>query len=87
MTIYRAIQSKIFYNNCMKLVTFDQVLVLKKAVQEKFGINVHFHDICSYSTFSLDEPNKEIQSFIEDYFASQKMEAVFNDAGTEFVLK
>ena len=71
----------------MKSLTFDQVLVLKRTVQEKFGINVHFHDYCSSQAFSLDEPNKEIQLFIEEYFANQQIKAVFNDAGTDFLLE
>ena len=71
----------------MKSLTFDQVLVLKKAVQEKFGVNVHFHDYCSSQAFSLDEPNKEIQAFIEQYFEQKQIRAVFNDAGTDFVLE
>ena len=71
----------------MKSVTFADVLALKKAVQERFGAQIHFHDRCSYSAFSLDAPNAAVRSFIETHFAAQGLRAVFNDAGTDFVLE
>ncbi len=71
----------------MKNIQFEQVLALKKAVQDAFSVNVHFHDMCSYSAFSLDEPNEKIRAFIEDYFKKQNSRAVFNDSGTDFVIE
>lgn len=72
----------------MKSIPYDQVLALKKAVQEQFGADtkVHFHDFCSSQAFSLEAPNAELQAFIEAYFAKQNARAVFNDAGTDFVV-
>ena len=71
----------------MKSLTFDKVLELKKTVQERFSVNVHFHDHCSSQSFSLDEPNQEIRAFIESYFSARNIQAVFNNEGTDFVLE
>ena len=71
----------------MKSVTYPEVLELKKAVREAFGVNVHFHDMCSYSSFSLDEPNEAVSSFIERYFSERGARAAFNDGRTAFTLE
>ena len=79
----------IFYTCGMKSVSFDVVIQLKKAVQAEFGegTKVHFHDYCSSQAFSLEAPNAALQAFVEQWFAAQGFRAVFNDAGTEFVLE
>ena len=71
----------------MKSISFDEVILLKKAVQARFGVNVHFHDYCSSQAFSLDEPNEALRAFIEAYFADRALRAAFNDGGTDFVLE
>ena len=71
----------------MKSISFDKVLAFKQAVHDTFGVNVHFHDLCSHSAFSLDEPDERIRAFIIDYFKKQGDRAVFNAAGTEFTLE
>lgn len=52
-------------------MTFDysDVLKMKKAVDEVFHLNVHFHDACGGQYFSLDEkPSDELRRFIVNYF-------------------
>ncbi len=55
----------------MKTVTYENVLVMKKAVSEKFGLYLHFHDGCGSQYFSFDEPvSEEVQEWLKDYFHS-----------------
>ena len=50
-------------------VDYSDVLKMKKAVDDVFHLNVHFHDGCGGQYFSLDEkPSDELKSFIVDYY-------------------
>ena len=47
---------------------FSTVTALKKAVFEQFGTELHFHDSCGGGTYlSIDEPNAQINSYLQDY--------------------
>lgn len=43
---------------------YEQAKIIKKAVMETFGVNLHFHDGCGGQYFSLDEANEEIARFV-----------------------
>ncbi len=48
---------------------YSDVLKMKKAVDDVFHLNVHFHDGCGGQYFSLDEkPTDELKTFISDYY-------------------
>lgn len=67
---------------------FSQVLEMKKAVDEVFHLNVHFHDACGGQYFSLDEkPTKELEDFITDYFAKKNITVDFTTDRKRFTLE
>ena len=51
-------------------LNYSDVLKMKKAVDERFHLNVHFHDGCGSQYFSIDEkPTAEITDYIIKYFS------------------
>ncbi len=69
------------------VLKYREAAELKKAFEKKFGENVHYHDMCEFQYMSLDTVSDERVAFIEGYFAGQGLEAVFNEARTEFTVE
>lgn len=68
-------------------LTYDDVLKMKKAVDEVFHLNVHFHDACGGQYFSLDDvPSKDLKCFITDYFKKQNINVYFTSNDQIFTL-
>lgn len=67
---------------------YSQVLEMKKAVDEVFHLNVHFHDACGGQYFSLDEkPSQELEDFITEYFAKKNIAVEFTTDRKRFTLE
>ena len=66
---------------------YSDVLKMKKTVDEKFHLNVHFHDGCGGQYFSLDEkPTEELKAFIISYFHNIGIEVAFSSDYQYFTL-
>ena len=76
-------ESCIFSNTAkeefMAITIFD-ANDLKKLILERYDTVLHIHDTCGSLYMNLDEPNKEIEEFITDFFA-KNAKAVFSDDG------
>ena len=61
---------------------------MKKAVSDKFGLYLHFHDGCGSQYFSFDAPvNEEVQEWLKDYFrANWECNVKFTPSCMEFTL-
>ena len=70
-----------------EILDFTEVLELKKVVQEKYNIYVHFHDACGGQYFSMEETKDGVQQFIKDFFSVKKLLPVFTDDGLTFTLE
>lgn len=69
-------------------INYSDVLLMKKAVDEVFHLNVHFHDACGGQYFSLDdEPSEELVKFIVDYFKKQNISVKFVCKNQTFTLE
>lgn len=69
-------------------MSYSEVLLLKKAVDEVFHLNVHFHDACGGQYFSLDdEPSEELVAFIVDYFNRKNISVRFACKNQTFTLE
>ena len=68
------------------IISIEDVIAFKKAVDESLRDKIHFHDGCGGQYFSFDEPNEELKRFAADYFAIRQMKAVFSEDGTRFYL-
>jgi hypothetical protein len=69
------------------ILTFSDVSAFKNEVQNKFGVNVHFHDGCGGQYFSLDEVNEEVNKYISQYFSHLNLQADFSSNGLQFTVK
>lgn len=70
-----------------EVLDFAEVLELKKAISEKYGIYVHFHDACSGQYFSFDETKDGVEQFLKEYFSVKNLLPVFSDDGFSFTLE
>lgn len=70
-----------------EILDFSEVIEFKKAVSEKYGIYVHFHDTCAGQYFSFDETKNGVQQFTKEYFSVKNLIPVFSDDGFSFTLE
>ena len=58
---------------------------IKRLVQDKFGIALHFHDSCGGGTyFSIEQKNDEITAFLQEYFASRHIHLSVSENGLNY---
>lgn len=68
-------------------LNYSDVLKMKKAVDERFHLNVHFHDGCGGQYFSLDEkPPAELIDYIIEYFSNLGIKVNYTDDFQTFTL-
>lgn len=60
------------------IISFNEVIPLKKEIMDKYGEYVHFHDQCGAQFFNLENHTPEVQKAIEDYFAAQNITVKFS---------
>lgn len=67
---------------------FTEVLELKKEIDSRFKLYLHFHDGCGGQFFSFDQDiNEDVKSFISDYFADKNARVKFSEDGKNFTLE
>lgn len=71
----------------MTIISFDEVLELKKACDEKFKEHVHFHDACCGQYFTLETNSEEIRKFITDFMAKKSYKVNFDKSGMSFTIE
>ena len=69
------------------IIDFAEVLEFKKAIDEKYGLYVHFHDTCGGQYFSFDETKDGVQQFAKEYFSVKNLLPVFAKDGLSFTLE
>ena len=68
-------------------LNYSVVLKMKKAVDERFHLNVNFHDGCGGQYFSLDEkPPAELIDYIIEYFSNLGIKVNYTDDFQTFTL-
>lgn len=67
----------------MTALTIDQVLALRKDLQERFGVYVHMHDACGAQSFSVepDEMTDALREYLQQYFSGMGMTVQISDDG------
>ncbi len=68
------------------VVAYDFVLELKKAVQDSFGVYLHFHDGCGGQYFELEDTSDDIKAFITAYLKERSIGVEFQESGLIFTL-
>lgn len=69
------------------ILTLSDISEFRRAIKEKFRVEIHFHDCCGGQYFSLDVNSPALQKFIEQYFAQKRLQAVFSDDFLSFTVK
>ena len=58
--------------------TFDEVLLLKKEMNDKYHLYLHYHDTCGSQFFTFDEePPQEASAYIEEFYAKKGAKVQF----------
>ena len=66
-------------------LNFAEISEFKKAVNEKYGIVVYFHNEKQY--FSLDKAKDGVQQFCKEYFSVKNLLPLFSNDGLKFTLE
>ncbi len=69
------------------IVNLSDVNELKKAVEEKFSVKIHFCDACGGQSFTVESPTEEAKAYISAFFAAKKLQSVFSEDGRYFTVK
>lgn len=68
-------------------LTFDEVIVMKKLMDRKHGLYLHFHDHCTRQFFTFEEPvGDDVEATLNDYFQDRGYHVIFSDDRTQFVV-
>jgi hypothetical protein len=68
-------------------LNLEQVINLKKELNDRFNVVLHFHDACGKQSFSFDDiPDNKVIEFLENYFMRMKSKAIFDRDNRHFTL-
>ena len=68
-------------------LSFDEIIKLKKLVQNNFNTKLHVHDTCGGQYFSLDKKFDNIENVINDYLSKQNLHARFSADMLSFTIE
>ena len=68
----------------MKALNLDQVITLRRLLEEAGAGTIHMHDACGAQYFSLEGATSDTASIIENFVAGQKLKVSFNITGDGF---
>lgn len=71
----------------MAVLNLEEIIALKKAVKEQFGVELHAHDACGGQSFEVKEMTPELRAFLEGYLDSRGLKARFSDTDGQFVVQ
>lgn len=68
------------------ILSLYEVAELKKDVEDKFSIKIHFHDACGGQHFTIENPTDELKKYIVSYFSKRNLNVLFSKNGTSFLI-
>lgn len=66
------------------ILNFSEVLELKKAVAERFSVQLHFCDSCGGQFFTFEDANDALKDYITAYFLERGLKVRFSEDGNRF---
>ena len=69
------------------MLSFSEITELKNILKQKFGADLHFHDVCPKPYFTLDKSAKEIQEAIGAFLSARHMCAAYSSDGLHFTIE
>lgn len=70
------------------ILTIENILELKKELNERFGIYLHMHDACGAQYFSFDSAvDDDVADYVSNYASKHKCTVIFSDKKDSFTLK
>ena len=69
------------------ILSISDVADLKKAIAEKFSLQIHFHDGCGGQYFTIDELTDDMKAFLIEYFSKRKLKVHFSESGDSFTVE
>lgn len=67
-------------------LNIDEVLGLKKYLENKNAVKMHLHDACGGQYFTLEKPDKATMDLIKLYLKEKKIMAVFSNDNSSFTI-
>ena len=69
------------------ILSISDAVELKRAITEKFSLQIHFHDGCGGQYFTVDELTDEMKAFLIEYFSERKLKMHFSESGDSFTVE
>lgn len=69
------------------VMSLSEVVALKKEIDERYQIKLHFHDGCGGQYFTLEHTTADIQKYIADYLLKKNLCVSFSTDGRHFSIK
>lgn len=70
----------------MNNLTVMDISRLQLEIERRFDVHIHIHDTCSGFDLSLDEPNAEVSTWIQDFMRKNGEPLFISDDGLTFVV-
>lgn len=70
----------------MNILGIGEVVELNRLLEQNSAGQLHLHDACGAQSFSLEHAVPRTQTVINGYLRGKGLRAIFDDAGTGFVL-
>ena len=68
------------------MLSLNEICILKNELDTRFGVNLHFHDVCPTPFFTLEKSDEEAEKFIEEFLESKRLSPRFSEDGKQFVV-
>lgn len=69
------------------MLSLSDIMKMKKELNDVYGAQLHFHDVCPKPFFTLDKTNDEIKNYIYDFLRAKNLTASFSDDDTHFTVE
>ena len=69
------------------MISLSDISALKREVESRFGVELHFHDVCPKPYFTLESRNEAVESFISDYLESRNLYPAFSENCLQFTVE
>ncbi len=70
----------------MVVLSLDEMIALKAALQETCGVALHAHDACGGQSFTLERADEDVRAALTAYLAARGQKPVFARGGADFTI-
>lgn len=69
------------------MLSLSDISALKREVESRFEVKLHFHDVCPKPYFTLETRNEAVESFISDFLENRNYYPEFSENYLQFTVE